>query len=634
MNKVYRVIWNASLGVWMAVSELAKSKTKTKLINEGDLNQPTLIQNNQKVYLSLKPLSLAILIVIAPAAVAGYEAGGGSTRENCTLSSNGFGSEATSIAINNENSRACAPADEGIAIGATVAAFGVQSTVIGNDISSSSSASQSVIIGSNWNSNQNQSTGKGGVAIGSGLTTTLDSPVANGQGSVALGSSGDESINSSLNGAQATGNYSAAIMAGAVASGTSSIAFGTNTGATQTNAVAIGNSAKATAVSTTALGNSAQATALSTTALGAGATASVASSVALGSNTTTTAATGTGYLTNDPVTNVTGVVSVGSATTKRRIQNVADGSAGKDAVNVDQLRAVKTVVDQLGADTAENLGGGASYNSSTGAVTNPTYNIDSTDYNNVGAALEALETLATSAPGGGFEISANGGTADEVDSGETVDFTNDDGNIAISVTDNEVNYALADDINVESIIIGDTTNSTTLTSTANGLDVGGDKVTNVGAGDVSATSTDVVIGQQLNTTNTNVTDATNQAAGNTTALGGGASYDPATDTYTAPTYAIGTTNYNNVGSALEALEGITDQGFNIRADGDTNSDDNVKLGETVDFTNDDGNIEITAGTDNQISYNLADEINVESMTATDPTTGNTTVVDGNGSTMT
>ncbi len=30
MNKVYKVIWNASIGAWVATSEIAKSKTKTK----------------------------------------------------------------------------------------------------------------------------------------------------------------------------------------------------------------------------------------------------------------------------------------------------------------------------------------------------------------------------------------------------------------------------------------------------------------------------------------------------------------------------------------------------------------------------------------------------------------------------
>ena len=32
MNRVYRVVWNASIGAWVAVSENAKSKTKTKTV--------------------------------------------------------------------------------------------------------------------------------------------------------------------------------------------------------------------------------------------------------------------------------------------------------------------------------------------------------------------------------------------------------------------------------------------------------------------------------------------------------------------------------------------------------------------------------------------------------------------------
>ena len=32
MNKVYKLVWNASIGVWVAVSELAKSKVKSKTI--------------------------------------------------------------------------------------------------------------------------------------------------------------------------------------------------------------------------------------------------------------------------------------------------------------------------------------------------------------------------------------------------------------------------------------------------------------------------------------------------------------------------------------------------------------------------------------------------------------------------
>ncbi|NUF17443.1 adhesin, partial [Acinetobacter lactucae] len=67
-------------------------------------------------------------------------------------------------------------------------------------------------------------------------------------------------------------------------------------------------------------------------------------------------------------------------------------------------------------------------------------------------------------------------------------------------------------------------------------------------------------------------------------------------------------------------------GFNISAQGGTS--DNVKLGETVDYANTDGNIEITAGADNQINYNLADDITVTSVTAGD------SKLDSNGLTVT
>ena len=31
MNKIYKIVWNASLGAWVAVSEIAKGKTKVNI---------------------------------------------------------------------------------------------------------------------------------------------------------------------------------------------------------------------------------------------------------------------------------------------------------------------------------------------------------------------------------------------------------------------------------------------------------------------------------------------------------------------------------------------------------------------------------------------------------------------------
>ncbi|NHC05021.1 hypothetical protein G9F31_14875, partial [Acinetobacter sp. 187] len=77
-------------------------------------------------------------------------------------------------------------------------------------------------------------------------------------------------------------------------------------------------------------------------------------------------------------------------------------------------------------------------------------------------------------------------------------------------------------------------------------------------------------------------------------------------------------------SALETH--LTNKGLSITAQGGT--EDLVKLGETVDYSNDDKNIEITVGADNQIKYNLADDITVKKVIA-----GNT-VVDKSGVTIT
>ncbi|MGP4953623.1 ESPR domain-containing protein, partial [Psychrobacter sp. T6-1] len=194
MNRNFKVVWNRSLGCFTAVAEYAKSRGKSS---------STIVTSGASVSATggapLLRLS-ALYIGLAAAgfnmqAVAGYEAGGGSTFLNCTRGANGAGAEARAIAIGNEGNNACASATESIAVGANVEAAGLQSTVIGNDVVASDTAAQAVIIGSNFFTNPGISTGAGGVAIGSGLSSNLDSPIANGIGSVAIGSSGNATTN-------------------------------------------------------------------------------------------------------------------------------------------------------------------------------------------------------------------------------------------------------------------------------------------------------------------------------------------------------------------------------------------------------------------------------------------------------
>jgi autotransporter adhesin len=77
-----------------------------------------------------------------------------------------------------------------------------------------------------------------------------------------------------------------------------------------------------------------------------------------------------------------------------------------------------------------------------------------------------------------------------------------------------------------------------------GLDNGNNKIINVAPGALSGTSTDAVNGSQLYATGTST--ATN--------FGGGSTYNTTTGIVTAPTYAVQGSSYNNVGSAIGALD--------------------------------------------------------------------------------
>ena len=256
MNRSYKVIWNQSLNCFMAVAEYAKSRGKSSCGVVSSASTASAAVSSGARLLRLSALSVGLVTAgFSMQVVAGYEAGGGTTFVNCTRTSNGSGTEAASIAIANEGSIACAPAIEAIAIGANLVAQGEQSTVIGNDIIASSTAVQAVVIGSNFNANPTTSNGAGGVAIGSGLTTTLSSPIANGIGSVAIGSSGNGSANSnSLNGAVASGSHALALMAGASASAANAIAIGSGSNSTGGTAVAVGNSSNSSGTGAIAIG--------------------------------------------------------------------------------------------------------------------------------------------------------------------------------------------------------------------------------------------------------------------------------------------------------------------------------------------------------------------------------------------
>ncbi|EPP4621208.1 YadA-like family protein [Escherichia albertii] len=171
-----------------------------------------------------------------------------------------------------------------------------------------------------------------------------------------------------------------------------------------------------------------------------------------------------------------------------KITNVTAGdltAASTDAVNGSQLYNFSSAI-------ADYLGGGSSVDAN-GMFSAPTYTIGGTDYDSVGDALAAINS--------------------------------------------SVGTSLGD------ALMWDNSSRTFSASRAGTAS----KITNVAAGELSATSTDVVNGSQLYGVSNSVVDA----------LGGGSTMN-ADGTINAPTYTIANTDYSNIGDALGALDASMD----------------------------------------------------------------------------
>ncbi|MFJ1209520.1 YadA-like family protein [Burkholderia pyrrocinia] len=474
-------------------------------------------------------------------------------------------------------------------------------TAVGNNASAQSAG---VALG------DRASAAQGGVALGTGARAVQ------GNSGVAIGPVALSSGNTSLaigRQSAATGDYSMALGNVAYAKGESGIAMGHSALADGYRSIAIGASDSRAAgndgVSNGANYNPATQTRASGTnsvSLGAGAVTSADDSVAIGSNSVGVAnATGPAKFSGDAIAS-TGAISVGRAGSERQIRNVAGGTAGTDAVNVNQLTAVSDsavkydtnadgsinynsvtlnpggspsklgnvaagdvsststdavngsqlnqtnqTVNNLGDSTASAIGGGASYDPATGKVTNPTYNIAGGQQNNISDAINALNegwNVTTSGNASGTAVTAiKPGATMTVDGGKNIALTQNGSTISIATSDAPTFTSVGID-NGGPVLSG------------SGLNMAGQKITNVAAGDVSSTSTDAVNGSQLNQTNQTVNNLGDSTA---SAIGGGASYDPATGKVTNPTYNIAGGQQNNVSDAINALN----EGWNVTTSG-------------------------------------------------------------------
>ncbi|WP_444984961.1 YadA-like family protein [Halomonas mongoliensis] len=115
------------------------------------------------------------------------------------------------------------------------------------------------------------------------------------------------------------------------------------------------------------------------------------------------------------------------------------------------------------------------------------------------SAIAAVEATASA----GWDISAEGNAGENVAPGGAVDFSGD-GNIEVGRDGTNLTFSLADEIEVASVSAGDVTLGTsglTISGgpsvTSGGIDAGGQRITNVAAGDLSADSTDAIVGSQI-----------------------------------------------------------------------------------------------------------------------------------------
>ncbi|AHG76429.1 autotransporter/adhesin [Mannheimia varigena USDA-ARS-USMARC-1296] len=296
--------------------------------------------------------------------------------------------------------------------------FSVNSTVAENKLNDGAKGINSIAIGPNATSSD-----QGAIALGTNSNANGNAAAALGVNSKAEGTQATavgSQANATANGATAIGRETTANAGDATAVGSNAnataekaTALGVGSKATEQAALAVGTNATASAQSALAVGTKAVADKQFAVAVGMGAQATLENSVALGSESTVKEATPTNEATVGSIT-YTGfagvnqdknyVVSVGSAGKERQIQNVAAGritSDSTDAINGSQLYAV--------ADTLVKTG----------------FNITADHSGLEGDAKE-----------------------DNVKLGETVKYTSKDTNIVTTVTNNTIDFGLADNISV------------------------------------------------------------------------------------------------------------------------------------------------------------------------------------------
>ena len=494
MNKIFKVIFNKSLGRMVIVSENAKSAGKTTVSGQA-LSVDAVEKRNSMVF-ALKPLLLCMSLCIGTQAWA----------DICMLTP-GF---PDSLGGNNgflPETLACGYMNSANGINST--SVGVRNSALGNysnalGYNNTASGAYSSAVGT-----LNKSIGIGSSAIGSGLKQhgietytfwpktlsfdnfTITTNLPDNESTFTNDSNFTPDIITSINGVtnlsdaakqafvsyvkrsssddkinQATGIASSALGVVNNAVGLGSSAVGFNNNATGDASAAYGASTSALAQYSSVFGSYSQATAEKATAVGY-------NSVADRANT----------------------ISVGKSGAEKQITNVAAGSQSTDAVNKKQMDDSVGVVDSRITTEVGTLDGKITANSN---------------------AITGLDGRVTTNEGDIANLQQGQGTLNQL--------------------------AVQYDTATQDVI--------TLKGTT------GTKITNLKNGDISTVSSkDAVTGGQLYTTNQDVamlsTQATAGAQQITSILGGGATYSRGV--FTLPTFSIQGKSYSNIGDTFGAV---------------------------------------------------------------------------------
>ncbi|MDO3666398.1 ESPR-type extended signal peptide-containing protein [Acinetobacter higginsii] len=273
-------------------------------------------------------------------------------------------------------------------------------------------------------------------------------------------------------------------------------------------------------------------------------------------------------------------VTVGDVTidgTTGKINGVTDGTVAagsKDAVNGGQLN------DSV-ASTGDILGGGVT---NEGGKLNGPFTVSGKGYDTVADAIQGEAAAAKTEVEAGKNMTVESRTGAD---GQTI-----------------YEVATADDVDFNKVTVGG----------ANGVNIDGStgKISGVTAGEVSATSDEVINGSQLAGTAKSVSDA----------LGGGSTVNP-DGTVSVPSYTVNGVESNNVGAAISEL----DKGWNLQSNGANSAA--IKAGDTVDIGTVTGEENLTVTKDgNNIKYGLNRDLKVDSVRAGD------TLINDNGVTIT